>query len=347
MSESIVENKSPGGVISPEFEQTLHKGFIAARDRRHKYITVEHLLLALLDDADALQVLDACNADIGTLRKQLAVFVEENTPLEDGAGEVDVQPSLGFQRVVQRSIMHVQAGINQQRGVTGANALVSIFGENDSHAVYYLNQQGINRLNVVNFVTAGIRKPVENVGFEEQLENLTSEALRPGDSEPSTPSSDLSAHDSRLRVFISYSHLDAICLERLLIHLRPLNRGKLIDSWSDTRIRSGDKWRSELQDNLKTAAVAVLLISADFLASDFIVNDELPPLLVKAESDGLRLIPVVLKPCGYLRDRTLQKYQSINDPLKPLLGMSMIEQEFVYDKIAAEIEEEIKMRLGK
>jgi hypothetical protein len=339
---------SEGPLISSGLEETLHKAFVYAGGRRHTFMTVEHLLLFLLDDPDAKPALEGCNADIERLRNALIEFIQENTPIApDGIEDVDVQPSLGFQRVVQRAIMHVQAMYPERRPVNGSNVLVALFGEKDSHAVYYLSKEGITRFDVVNFNANGTKKTVEPMGFEEQLENLTSESSRPELPETPNAASDSSGDASNLRVFISYSHLDALCLDRLLVHLQPLNRAKQIDAWSDLRIRSGDKWRDELQGNLQTAAVAVLLISADFLASDFIINNELPPLLVKAESEGLRLIPVVLKPCGYLRDSTLRNYQAINDPVRPLLGMPMIEQEFFYDKIASEIEEEIKMRLGK
>jgi len=343
------KSASKFGGISLALERVLHDAFVYARKFRHSYVTVEHLLLFLIDDPDARQALKACNVDIERLRKVLTEFVQENTPVEpaDSGEEFDVAPTLGFQRVIQRAIMHVQASGSGDGQVTGANVLVAIFGEKDSHAMYYLKKEGVTRDDVANFVLHGTKKPVESVSFEERLEGLTTEIARPEVSDSINLNSAATGGSPRLRVFISYSHLDATCLDRLLVHLRPMNRAKQIDSWSDLQIRSGDKWREELKENLKTAAVAVLLISADFLASDFIVNDELPPLIVKAESEGLRLIPVVLKPCGYLRDPTLRNYQAINDPKEPLLGMPMIGQEFVYDKIASAIEEELKARIGK
>src|SRR5262249_30300028 len=99
------------------------------------------------------------------------------------------------------------------------------------------------------------------------------------------------------KLFISYCHSDQHCLERLLVHLRPLQRAKSIICWSDKSIRTGDKWRTEIKKNIDDAAIAILLVSADFLASDFIVNNELPPLLVGAEARGTRILPVILKPC--------------------------------------------------
>ena len=145
-------------MIAQELEVTLHMAFVEARQQRHEFITTEHLLLALLDNPSASEVLKACSAQIEELRTGLTNFIKEhNTPLP-GDEEVDTQPTLGFQRVIQRAIMHVQSTGNGKKEVTGANVLVAIFGEKDSHAVYYLHQQGITRLDVVNFIAHGIRK---------------------------------------------------------------------------------------------------------------------------------------------------------------------------------------------
>ncbi len=145
-------------MIAQELEVSLHMAFVEARQQRHEFITVEHLLMALLDNPSAAEVLRACSANIDDLRKSLAGFIKENTPTVGGADEVDTQPTLGFQRVIQRAIMHVQSTGSGKKEVTGANVLVAIFGEKDSHAVYYLHQQGVTRLDVVNFIAHGIRK---------------------------------------------------------------------------------------------------------------------------------------------------------------------------------------------
>ncbi len=145
-------------MIAQELEVSLHLAFVEARQQRHEFITVEHLLLALLDNPSAAEVLRACSANIDDLRKSLTTFIKDNTPQVAGADEVDTQPTLGFQRVIQRAIMHVQSTGNGKKEVTGANVLVAIFGEKDSHAVYYLHQQGVTRLDVVNFIAHGIRK---------------------------------------------------------------------------------------------------------------------------------------------------------------------------------------------
>ncbi|MEQ1684798.1 MAG: ATP-dependent Clp protease ATP-binding subunit ClpA [Burkholderiaceae bacterium] len=145
-------------MIAQELEVSLHMAFVEARQQRHEFITVEHLLMALLDNPSAAEVLRACSANVDDLRKSLAGFIKENTPTVGGSDEVDTQPTLGFQRVIQRAIMHVQSTGSGKKEVTGANVLVAIFGEKDSHAVYYLHQQGVTRLDVVNFIAHGIKK---------------------------------------------------------------------------------------------------------------------------------------------------------------------------------------------
>jgi ATP-dependent Clp protease ATP-binding subunit ClpA len=145
-------------MIAQELEVSLHMAFVEARQQRHEFITVEHLLMALLDNPSAAEVLRACSANLDDLRKSLLGFIKENTPTVGGADEVDTQPTLGFQRVIQRAIMHVQSTGSGKKEVTGANVLVAIFGEKDSHAVYYLHQQGVTRLDVVNFIAHGIKK---------------------------------------------------------------------------------------------------------------------------------------------------------------------------------------------
>jgi ATP-dependent Clp protease ATP-binding subunit ClpA len=145
-------------MIAQELEVSLHMAFVEARQARHEFITVEHLLLALLDNPSAAEVMRACAVNIDDLRKTLTNFINDNTPTVPGTTEVDTQPTLGFQRVIQRAIMHVQSASNGKKEVTGANVLVAIFGEKDSHAVYYLHQQGVTRLDVVNFISHGVRK---------------------------------------------------------------------------------------------------------------------------------------------------------------------------------------------
>jgi ATP-dependent Clp protease ATP-binding subunit ClpA len=154
-------------MIAQELEVSLHMAFVEARQKRHEFITVEHLLLALLDNPTAAEVLRACGANLEELRKNLTQHVAEQTPRIAAEREVDTQPTLGFQRVIQRAILHVQS--SGKKEVTGANVLVAIFGEKDSHAVYFLQQQGVTRLDVVNYISHGITKtPQPHHGKAEQ-----------------------------------------------------------------------------------------------------------------------------------------------------------------------------------
>src|SRR6187455_710257 len=154
-------------MIAQELEVSLHMAFVEARQKQHEFITVEHLLLAMLDNPSAADVLRACGVDLEELRHVLTDFITEHTPRLSGHTEQDTQPTQGFQRVIQRAILHVQS--SGKKEVTGANVLVAIFGEKDSHAVYFLQQQGIARLDVVNYISHGITKtPQAHQGKNDQ-----------------------------------------------------------------------------------------------------------------------------------------------------------------------------------
>jgi len=159
-------------MIAQELEVSLHMAFMDARQKRHELITVEHLLLAMIDNPSASEVLNACGAKIEKLRSDIAGHIEEHTPIVSGSDDVDTQPTLGFQRVIQRAMLHVQS--SGKKEVTGANVLVAIFGEKDSHAVYFLHQQGIARLDVVNFIAHGISKVTETENKESTSEGVES-----------------------------------------------------------------------------------------------------------------------------------------------------------------------------
>ena len=143
-------------MIAQELEVSLHMAFMDARQKRHELITVEHLLLAMIDNPTAAEVMRACGAKLEVLRTELIQYIEEHTPTVGGQEDVDTQPTLGFQRVIQRAMLHVQS--SGKKEVTGANVLVAIFGEKDSHAVFFLHQQGVTRLDVVNFISHGVSK---------------------------------------------------------------------------------------------------------------------------------------------------------------------------------------------
>ena len=172
-------------MIAQELEVSLHMAFVEARQKRHEFITVEHLLLALLDNPSAAETLRACGGNIEQLRKDISRFIDEHTPSIEGKDDIDTQPTLGFQRVIQRAILHVQS--SGKKEVNGANVLVAIFGEKDSHAVYYLQKQGITRLDVVNFISHGISKiPQQAARSEPESEVESEQQAAPGSLESYT-----------------------------------------------------------------------------------------------------------------------------------------------------------------
>ena len=163
-------------MLSSELEFCLNEAFQRARDHRHEYMTVEHLLLALLDIPRVHEILKACDADLTELRRQLAEYIDEQTPTLPEDDDTDVQPTLGFQRVLQRAVFHVQS--SGKKEVTGSNVLVAIFSEKQSQAVYFLNLQDVTRLDVVNFLSHGLSQvPAE--GGEESETPLDPEAVEP------------------------------------------------------------------------------------------------------------------------------------------------------------------------
>ena len=161
-------------MLSSELEFCLNEAFQNARDQRHEFMTVEHLLLALLDIPKIHEILKACNSDVSQLRRQLIEFIDEATPLMPQDDEGDVQPTLGFQRVLQRAVFHVQS--SGKKEVTGSNVLVAIFSEKQSQAVYLLGLQDVTRLDVVNYISHGMPQVPGDSNEEEQEEALDSEA---------------------------------------------------------------------------------------------------------------------------------------------------------------------------
>jgi len=143
-------------MLNKELESSLNQAFKRAREKRHEFMTVEHLLLALIDNATASHLLGVCGTDLKKLAHELVAFIDENTPLLPADDSRDTQPTLGFQRVLQRAVFHVQS--SGKKEVSGANVLVAIFGEQESHAVYLLNKHDVTRLDVVNYISHGITK---------------------------------------------------------------------------------------------------------------------------------------------------------------------------------------------
>ena len=175
-------------MLSSELEFCLAEAFQSARDRRHEFMTVEHLLVALLDIPKVHEILKACNSNVGQLRRQLTEFIDEATPLMPLEDEGDVQPTLGFQRVLQRAVFHVQS--SRKKEVTGSNVLVSIFSEKQSQAVYFLGLQDVTRLDVVNFISHGMPQVPGDASDDEHEVSL--------DPEPDSDSSALAKYATNL-----------------------------------------------------------------------------------------------------------------------------------------------------
>ncbi|WP_371195239.1 ATP-dependent Clp protease ATP-binding subunit ClpA [Glaciecola sp. SC05] len=156
-------------MLNKDLEQTLNEAFVYARQNRHEFMTVEHLLLMLLDNSAANEALKACGAKVEALRVELTEFVNETTPLitEDDSAERETQPTLGFQRVLQRAVFHVQSSGKGE--VSGANVLVAIFSEQESQAVYILKKSDVTRLDVVNFISHGVSKADEDESHSEEV----------------------------------------------------------------------------------------------------------------------------------------------------------------------------------
>jgi ATP-dependent Clp protease ATP-binding subunit ClpA len=161
-------------MLSSELEFCLNEAFQRARDQRHEFMTVEHLLLALLDIPKVHEIIKACNGNVPELRRQLNEFIDEQTPLMPHEDDTDVQPTLGFQRVLQRAVFHVQS--SGKKEVTGSNVLVAIFSEKQSQAVYFLNLQDIARLDVVNYISHGMPQLPGEAGGEEPEPQLDGES---------------------------------------------------------------------------------------------------------------------------------------------------------------------------
>ncbi|MFA0162294.1 hypothetical protein BCT47_25250 [Vibrio splendidus] len=173
--------------------------------------------------------------------------------------------------------------------------------------------------------------------FREALNQEIVRLLTSPNSEPSSLPS-----IQRQKVFVSYSHADRTYLDRLLVHLKPLEKQGSLDVWEDSKIMTGAHWQSEIDKALQQANIAILMISADFLASDFIVNNELPPLLTKAEVQGTKIVPVIVSPCRFVREQSLNKFQAVNNPTTPLSQISIHEREAIYDKLSQDIENVMK-----
>src|SRR3990167_9112086 len=180
-------------MFSRTLELTLDAAYDRAREKKHEFITVEHLLLALVDNPEAADVLSACGANLDRLRAGLGIFIDETTPTLAHQLDRDIQPTISFQRVLQRSIYQVQSV--GQTEVTGAHALVSIFGEPDSQAVYFLHQENVTRIDVIKYTTQGIAKPQSSEEFQ------FDDPMMPSSMEPPMPMREMGGEDNMIELY--------------------------------------------------------------------------------------------------------------------------------------------------
>jgi hypothetical protein len=330
-------------MLSRNLEKTLHRALAYANERRHEYATLEHLLLALTDDQDAIAVLGACGVDLDRLRREVRHYVDDELANLVAAQHDDAKPVASFQRVVQRAAIMAQSTGRDE--VTGANVLVAIFAERESHAVYFLNEQDMTRFDAVNYMSHGIAKapnhsksiggPIDNNRTAEEVLRILPTATT-SIQETSREVSSISA--SSAKVFISYSHRDIRWISRLEIHLKPIVDAGLIAHWHDGLIVPGKKWQEEIRLALEVAKIAILMVSADFLASEFIARNEIPPLLKAAEERGCHILPIIVSPCRFLRTPALAEFQAVNLPSRPLSGMNAHDRETLFVRVTDTIE---------
>jgi hypothetical protein len=234
--------------------------------------------------------------------------ISENRP--------NVMYELGYAHALSKPVILIGTELSEQRPFNLSGVYILLYGP---------------RRTKMSFVNALAERIVEAVEHPNQV---SAHHAHPADRH----------HEDLPTVFISYSHIDRSFLGRLQVHLRPLVKESRIDLWDDTRIKAGEKWKQEIEKALNRSAIAILLISADFLASDFIVDNELPPLLRAAEEKGTTILPVIVKPCRFLRDKNLSVFQAINDPREPLIKLGEADQEELYAHIAERVENEIHVR---
>jgi len=174
--------------------------------------------------------------------------------------------------------------------------------------------------------------------LENEFRDELNKVLKSAKENPANFASTGSSISTKPKAFISYSHANKSYLDRLMVHLKPLSKKGLIDVWADTKIKTGDDWKNEIDKALNESNIAILLISADFMASDFIVDNELPPLLSQAEVKGTKILPVILTPCRFAREPSLSRFHAVNSPSEPPPSINEDDRETIYDKLAHDIE---------
>jgi TIR domain/Clp amino terminal domain, pathogenicity island component len=326
-------------VVSKRLKETLHRALAYASERAHECATLEHLLLALTDDPDAIDVFRACNVDLDRLRREVVSYLDSELPKLPSQESYDPKPTAELMRALQRAAVHVQSSGREE--VTGANVIVAMFAERDSRAVYCLQEQDMTRFDALNFVSHGISKAplhldMRTTAQETEWRLLADKFIVLNH----TFHGGGTAEKSKIgnKVFISYSHRDTRWKTRLEVHLRPIVDAGLITYWHDKMITPGDKWRKEIQSAIESAKIAILLISADFLASEFITRKEVPELLKAAEERGCQIFPIIIGPCRFLRTPALSEFQAVNEASRPLSMMKPHEREALFHRVAETIE---------
>ena len=336
-------------MLSKNLENSLHRTLAYANDRRHEYATLEHLLLALTEDQDAVAVLQACDVDLERLRRDLQTYVDDELGNLVSTHKDDAKPTASFQRVLQRAAIHVQSSGREE--VNGANVLVAMFAERGSHAVYFLQEQDLTRAVCVNYINLRITKtpkpaearrigePADEAGtVAAQLVARNIAALGQSDQNVGAGGKRRRPTVDACKVFLSYSHRDLRWISRLEVHLKPIVDLGLISHWHDRLIIPGSKWRQEIEMAIRNAKIALLLVSADFLASDFITQNEIPPLLKAAEEKGTHILPIIVGPCRFKRTPSLAEFQAVNLATRPLSIMNAHDRESLFLRVADTIE---------
>lgn len=290
-----------------------------------------HLLIALNDVIYSRDIAAAFESDEGF-----------ETSLLRYGGEVYEKARLLFERIedVKPDVVAEESkALPSEQDIANQLELLAIHRQ--TLHIYLVQQAELGSVYVPPGVVHGIREAREQIKrIKQDLRNWGYDAENlPSDDESSAiPAPNIACPELsrpvRSQVFICYSHADKQWLDRLHVHLKPLERQGAVTRWDDTLISPGSKWRDEIQTAITAAKVAILLISADFLASDFITTNELPPLLEAAEREGAVILPVILSPCRFGQTETLSQFQAVNPPSEPLVSMRKNRRESVMVKVA-------------
>jgi hypothetical protein len=323
----LVIPSSARGTVAPEIEQRLRLsglpfpdampwGTVSVVDTLHAGFGAVAYAAAVSEQRSTPEIVEKIGQALGVLSGTRR-YRKISAPLL-GAGSGHVAPNLATGALTRGFMSTAPEGALLVISIRDPNRLAAL-AQAFPHAV-------------ANHIQRPAMPSAESEWLQQRLQRLTSVT-----SAPHAPAGDT----QRKGVFISYCHADAEWLARLQKHLKPLQR-EGIEVWDDTRLKAGERWREEIRQALAAAKVAILLVSADFLASEFIVTNELPRLLKAAEEEGATILPVILSPCRFTRMESLSRFQAVNDPAKPLLKMGRANREEVLDDVARAVEDALK-----